>query len=146
MALLQIAEPGQSAEPHRHRLATQLGAGQREDGAIVVFRGVIEAMQAVKAHVVVAALEHGVAQGATDEGFKSRGHHGQIPLHQLALQREGRGRDHDRSPGRRGRMQGGGRKVAIQILEFFDRTGYTRRVRDEHMLRRTGAAPQWQTA
>lgn len=41
---------------------------------------------------------------------------------------------------------GGGRKVAIQILEFFDRTGYTRRVRDEHMLRRIGAAPQWQTA
>jgi selenocysteine-specific elongation factor len=29
---------------------------------------------------------------------------------------------------------GGGRKVAIQILEFFDRIGYTRRVRDEHLL------------
>ena len=28
-----------------------------------------------------------------------------------------------------------GRKRAIQILEFFDRTGYTRRVRDAHMLR-----------
>jgi selenocysteine-specific elongation factor len=31
---------------------------------------------------------------------------------------------------------GGGRKVAIQILEFFDRVGYTRRVRDDHLLRR----------
>lgn len=31
---------------------------------------------------------------------------------------------------------GGGRKVAIQILEFFDRVGYTRRVRDAHLLRR----------
>jgi selenocysteine-specific elongation factor len=31
---------------------------------------------------------------------------------------------------------GGGRKVAIQILEFFDRVGFTRRVRDEHLLRR----------
>ncbi|MBS1160563.1 MAG: selB [Proteobacteria bacterium] len=30
---------------------------------------------------------------------------------------------------------GGGRKVAIQILEFFDRIGYTRRVRDSHVLR-----------
>jgi selenocysteine-specific elongation factor len=30
---------------------------------------------------------------------------------------------------------GGGRKVAIHILEFFDRVGYTRRVRDEHVLR-----------
>jgi selenocysteine-specific elongation factor len=28
-----------------------------------------------------------------------------------------------------------GRKRAIQILEFFDRTGYTRRVRDAHLLR-----------
>jgi selenocysteine-specific elongation factor len=31
---------------------------------------------------------------------------------------------------------GGGRKVAIQILEFFDRVGYLRRVHDEHLLRR----------
>lgn len=30
---------------------------------------------------------------------------------------------------------GGGRKVAIQILEFFDRIGYTRRIRDSHVLR-----------
>lgn len=38
---------------------------------------------------------------------------------------------------------GGGRKVAIQILEFFDRIGYTRRVRDDHVLRREGAAHHW---
>jgi selenocysteine-specific elongation factor len=44
---------------------------------------------------------------------------------------------------------GGGRKVAIHILEFFDRIGYTRRVRDarngrdEHRLRETAAARQW---
>jgi selenocysteine-specific elongation factor len=31
---------------------------------------------------------------------------------------------------------GGGRKVAIQILEFFDRVGFMRRVRDAHLLRR----------
>ena len=30
---------------------------------------------------------------------------------------------------------GGGRKVAIHILEFFDRIGYTRRVRETHILR-----------
>jgi selenocysteine-specific elongation factor len=34
---------------------------------------------------------------------------------------------------------GGGRKVAIHILEFFDRIGYTRRVRDTHTLRGTPA-------
>jgi selenocysteine-specific elongation factor len=37
----------------------------------------------------------------------------------------------------------GGRKVAIQILEFFDRVGYTRRVRDEHVLRRETTANDW---
>ncbi|HNT63060.1 MAG TPA: selenocysteine-specific translation elongation factor [Candidatus Desulfobacillus denitrificans] len=37
---------------------------------------------------------------------------------------------------------GGGRKVAIHILEFFDRVGYTRRVRDEHALRGEGER-QW---
>lgn len=31
---------------------------------------------------------------------------------------------------------GTGRKLAIQILEFFDRTGYTHRVRDDHIVRR----------
>jgi selenocysteine-specific elongation factor len=31
---------------------------------------------------------------------------------------------------------GSGRKLAIQILEFFDRVGYTRRVRDDHLIRR----------
>ena len=38
---------------------------------------------------------------------------------------------------------GGGRKVAIHILEFFDRIGYTRRVRDEHILRSTGSTHAW---
>ncbi|MFC5301744.1 selenocysteine-specific translation elongation factor [Azospira restricta] len=44
---------------------------------------------------------------------------------------------------------GGGRKVAIHILEFFDRIGYTRRVRDqrgtkdEHVLREAAAPRQW---
>lgn len=36
-----------------------------------------------------------------------------------------------------------GRKVATQILEFFDRVGYTRRVRDDHVLRHEGAMPDW---
>lgn len=31
-----------------------------------------------------------------------------------------------------------GRKRSIQILEFFDRSGYTRRVRDKHVLRKHG--------
>lgn len=30
---------------------------------------------------------------------------------------------------------GGGRKVAIQILEFFDRIGFTRRIKDNHLIR-----------
>lgn len=37
---------------------------------------------------------------------------------------------------------GGGRKVAIHILEFFDRVGYTRRVGDDHVLR-GGSVPEW---
>jgi selenocysteine-specific elongation factor len=41
---------------------------------------------------------------------------------------------------------GGGRKVAIHILEFFDRIGYTRRVRDDHIVRCEGAAHDWTTS
>lgn len=40
---------------------------------------------------------------------------------------------------------GGGRKVAIRILEFFDRVGYTRRVGDDHVLRAKHAQHQWQS-
>ena len=36
---------------------------------------------------------------------------------------------------------GTGRKLAIQILEFFDRIGYTRRTGDEHRLRQQGLMP-----
>ena len=38
---------------------------------------------------------------------------------------------------------GGGRKVAIHILEFFDRVGYTRRVKDTHVRREPGTMRQW---
>jgi len=37
----------------------------------------------------------------------------------------------------------GGRKVAIGILEFFDRIGFTRRVRDDHLLRHDSALHDW---
>ncbi len=40
---------------------------------------------------------------------------------------------------------GGGRKVTIHILEFFDRIGYTRRVGDDHIVRREGVAHDWTT-
>ncbi|MEB2398264.1 MAG: selenocysteine-specific translation elongation factor [Alcaligenaceae bacterium] len=36
-------------------------------------------------------------------------------------------------------LTGLGRKRSIQILEFFDRSGYTRRLRDRHVLRKDGA-------
>lgn len=38
---------------------------------------------------------------------------------------------------------GGGRKVAIRILEFFDRVGDTRRVRDDHVLRSESEVSHW---
>jgi selenocysteine-specific elongation factor len=38
---------------------------------------------------------------------------------------------------------GGGRKVTIRILEFFDRIGYTRRVRDDHVLQRESTVQHW---
>jgi selenocysteine-specific elongation factor len=40
----------------------------------------------------------------------------------------------------------GGRKVAIRILEFFDRVGYTRRIGDDHVLRQKGTVHEWTTS
>jgi len=39
-----------------------------------------------------------------------------------------------------------GRKRSIQILEFFDRVGHTRRIRDTHVLRRESAWPAVESA
>jgi selenocysteine-specific elongation factor len=39
-----------------------------------------------------------------------------------------------------------GRKRAIQVLEFFDRIGHTRRIRDAHVLRRESAWPAVESA
>jgi selenocysteine-specific elongation factor len=39
-----------------------------------------------------------------------------------------------------------GRKRAIQILEFFDRVGHTRRIRDTHVLRDESAWPSAESA
>ena len=39
-----------------------------------------------------------------------------------------------------------GRKRAIQILEFFDRVGHTRRIRDTHVLRGDSAWPAGESA
>ena len=36
-----------------------------------------------------------------------------------------------------------GRKRAIQVLEFFDRIGYTRRAGAGHRLRQAGLVPAW---
>lgn len=41
---------------------------------------------------------------------------------------------------------GGGRKMAIRILEFFDRVGYTRRVEDDHVLRSQSTTHAWATS
>lgn len=41
---------------------------------------------------------------------------------------------------------GGGRKIAIRILEFFDRVGYTRRVDDDHILRSQSSTHAWATS
>ena len=41
---------------------------------------------------------------------------------------------------------GGGRKVAIHILEFFDRVGYTRRIRDDHLIRPEAFGHDWITS
>jgi selenocysteine-specific elongation factor len=43
-------------------------------------------------------------------------------------------------------LVGIGRKRAIQILEFFDRIGHTRRIRDAHVLRGESAWPAVESA
>jgi selenocysteine-specific elongation factor len=50
-----------------------------------------------------------------------------------------KGHDQGVSAGQFRDVTGLGRKRAIQILEFFDRAGYTRRIHDKHVVRNDGA-------
>jgi selenocysteine-specific elongation factor len=73
--------------------------------------------------VVLVALDHFFLKTAVSEMAK-------------IVEQIGDGNPHVRAGAFRDQI-GGGRKVAIQILEFFDRVGFTRRIKDNHLVRRS---------
>jgi selenocysteine-specific elongation factor len=120
--LLPLLAAGRFDPPWVRDLAVELGAPEEQVRSILpklVTRGAV--------HQVVRDL------------FYDSGRIGELADILAALARE-----HDIVEARRYRDAIGlGRKRTIQILEFFDRVGYTRRVGDSHILRRDSG---WRSA
>ena len=117
--LLSALQAGQFEPPWVRDLAQATQAGEEPVRQLLrklarqglVFQVVKDLFYAAPAMDTLAALLHTLAEAAADGGG------GAVEAHAF--------RD----------ATGLGRKRAIQILEFFNRIGYTRRVRDAHLLR-----------
>jgi molecular chaperone HscA len=68
MALLQIAEPGMSGEPHQHRLAVGIDLGTTNSLVATVRHALPEAIPDEQGHVLLPSVVRFLADGATEVG------------------------------------------------------------------------------
>jgi molecular chaperone HscA len=73
MALLQIAEPGQSAEPHKHRLAVGIDLGTTNSLVATVRNGVPVVLNDEEGRALLPSIVHYRADGRVDVGCAAWG-------------------------------------------------------------------------
>jgi len=71
MALLQIAEPGQSAEPHKHRLAAGIDLGTTNSIVATVRSGVTECLPDEQGRTLLPSVVRYRADGGVDVGHEA---------------------------------------------------------------------------
>lgn len=72
MALLQIAEPGQSAAPHQHRLAVGIDLGTTNSLVASVRSGEAEVLPDEAGRALLPSVVHYAPDGATNVGWEAR--------------------------------------------------------------------------
>src|SRR5690606_6335535 len=74
MALLQIAEPGEAAEPHRHRLAAGIDLGTTNSLVATVRSGSAECLPGAQGAILLPSVVHYRADGGVDVGAEALAH------------------------------------------------------------------------
>ena len=72
MALLQIAEPGQSAAPHQHRLAVGIDLGTTNSLVATVRSGLSVVLNDEHGHALLPSVVHYLADGSTEVGYAAQ--------------------------------------------------------------------------
>ncbi len=79
MALLQIAEPGQSAAPHQHRLAVGIDLGTTNSLVATVRHGLAEVLRDPQGRVLLPSIVRYLADGTTEVGHDAQAHQASDP-------------------------------------------------------------------
>jgi len=79
MALLQIAEPGQSAAPHQHRLAVGIDLGTTNSLVATVRHGLAEVLRDEEGRPLLPSIVRYLADGSTEVGHAAQAHQASDP-------------------------------------------------------------------
>jgi molecular chaperone HscA len=79
MALLQIAEPGQSAAPHQHRLAVGIDLGTTNSLVATVRHGLAEVLRDEDGRGLLPSIVRYLADGTTEVGHAAQAHQASDP-------------------------------------------------------------------
>jgi molecular chaperone HscA len=79
MALLQIAEPGQSAAPHQHRLAVGIDLGTTNSLVATVRHGIAEVLRDEEGRALMPSIVRYLADGSTEVGHIAQAHQASDP-------------------------------------------------------------------
>jgi molecular chaperone HscA len=79
MALLQIAEPGQSAAPHQHRLAVGIDLGTTNSLVATVRHGLAEVLRDEEGRALLPSIVRYLADGTTEVGHVAQAHQASDP-------------------------------------------------------------------
>ncbi len=84
MALLQIAEPGEATEPHRHRLAAGIDLGTTNSLVATVRSGSAECLPDAQGGILLPSVVHYRADGSVDVGVDALAHASTDPGNTIA--------------------------------------------------------------
>jgi len=79
MALLQLAEPGQSAAPHQHRLAVGIDLGTTNSLVATVRHGLTEVLRDEEGHALLPSIVRYLTDGSTEVGHVAQAHQASDP-------------------------------------------------------------------
>lgn len=84
MALLQIAEPGQSTEPHRHRLAIGIDLGTTNSLVATVRSGVPTVLPDAQGRALLPSIVRYLPGGKVEVGYAAQAHQADDPKNSIA--------------------------------------------------------------
>jgi molecular chaperone HscA len=92
MALLQIAEPGQSTEPHRHRLAVGIDLGTTNSLVATVRSGVPTVLPDAQGRALLPSIVRYLPGGNVEVGYAAQAHQADDPKNSIASAKRFMGR------------------------------------------------------